>query len=148
MYALIENDQIKEVRNTLPTTWRTPDRDISNFHQLEAEQLKAFGWHEMEVNDPPYDLETQVKEGPIDTWNGRVAARSYIVRPRTQEELDALQEEKDIRKVRAGTILIGSLLVQLIKKLLQENIISAQDFTPQVRQDFQTLKDAIDRLAK
>jgi hypothetical protein len=53
----------------------------------------------------------------------------------------------DVAYIRNGVELIGKLQVQLIDKLLADNIISAQDFTPNVRQQYQTLKAAVDRLA-
>lgn len=147
MYAYIQNDAIAEIRNTLPPTWVEGETSISNFHNLPAADREIYGWHDVVVIDPAYDENTQVKEGPVDAWDGSTATRTYTVRAMTQQELDNRQKLLDERQVRQGVILIGKLTVQLIDKLLADNVIAATDFTPNVRQDFLTLKAAIDRIA-
>ena len=44
---------------------------------------------EVIITDPIYDSATQVKEGPIDSYDGAVATRIYTVRGKTQEELNS-----------------------------------------------------------
>ena len=39
-YAYVENEQVKDIRQTLPTVWN----NISNFNTLDDNTVKAFGW--------------------------------------------------------------------------------------------------------
>jgi hypothetical protein len=39
-YAYVENEQVKDIRQTLPTVWN----NISNFNILDDNTVKGFGW--------------------------------------------------------------------------------------------------------
>ena len=148
MYAHIVGYQIDTVARKLPTSIRLDDgTTISNFHIIGDEEAKLYGWHKMVIVDPDYDPETQIKEGPIDSWDGTTATRAYTVRDLTQTELDEKQERTDVAEVSNAVVLIGKLTIQLIDKLLTNNVIQATDFTPNVRQDYQNLKSVIDRIS-
>jgi hypothetical protein len=54
-YALVENNEIVGVYETLPTNWK----NISNLHVCDEEQLKNLGWHEI-IKDTSFDPETKV----------------------------------------------------------------------------------------
>lgn len=54
-YAYVTNNEITGVYDLLPVTWG----NISNFHVLDAESLKALGWYAIEKVMPSYDPTTQ-----------------------------------------------------------------------------------------
>lgn len=49
IYAVVENTEVIEVYDTIPTCWR----NVSNFFALEnsEDDLKLFGWYEIVKQD-------------------------------------------------------------------------------------------------
>jgi hypothetical protein len=41
------------------------------------------------VIEPPYNSATHISEGPVDNYDGTTTTRTYTIREKTQEELDA-----------------------------------------------------------
>jgi hypothetical protein len=100
------------------------------------------------VTYPPYDPATEVKEGPVDAYDlqTNTATRTYSVRQKTQVELDQDQLEADNAAIKAAVKSIGLVTVELVEKLLSDNVIAATDFSADVRDRFQNLKQIADRL--
>ena len=54
-YALIENNQLVGLYDSLPETWK----NISNLHVLSDEEVYPFGWRKIIKPGPEYDPATQ-----------------------------------------------------------------------------------------
>lgn len=82
-YALVRpNDTIEVI---------LPDRAIDLSAQVRP------GWRWLPVEDagaPVFDATTQVREGPINMVEETRVFRSYVVRDKTQAELDATREQQ------------------------------------------------------
>lgn len=120
-------------------------------------ELEAYNTKELsEVNGKPYivpvtetvptfNTDTQVRgEAVNNVVNGTI---TYPVRDKTQQELDADAREADISAIRGAIKDIGIILVQLSQKLLQDGVVTTNDFTPNIRQTYQDLKQRVDRIA-
>lgn len=89
MYALVENNQITNVVESLPVSWK----HISGLNLITDNlALKNLGWYEVILDEPNYDLETETISGYEYVYNAetdsahRVAIISPIYIP-TEEEL-------------------------------------------------------------
>ena len=69
---------------------------------------KGIAWLPLVVVDPPFDPDTQVRAGPLDTVGEDAVTRTWTVRDMTSEELAARQEEKITAAV--GTVGLPILL--------------------------------------
>jgi len=98
------------------------------------------------ITNPSFDPQTEIKEGPVDNYDGTTATRIFTVRPKTQQELDDDGKNKDTGYVLSATKDIGIVLTALIDTLLAQNIITAQDVEPIARQAYQNLKTRVDRI--
>jgi len=147
MFAYIENDVILYILPQIPPTWTTPDGTfIDNFDQLSDAELAALGWHTVVIIDPPYDPDTQVKEGPYDEWDGVTATRTYVVRDMTPEELAATQSSLDDYLLIRSSKNIALIVLALVGRLLQDGVIEATDFTQAERDAYLDLKAIRDRI--
>jgi hypothetical protein len=64
--------------------------DFINYNTKNTSALNGKAYLvEVTVTDPSHDSATQVKEGPVDAYDGNNATRVYTIRSKTQEELDA-----------------------------------------------------------
>lgn len=54
-YALIENNEIAGLYDSLPTRWK----NISNMHVLSDEEVYPYGWRKIIKPGPEYDSATQ-----------------------------------------------------------------------------------------
>ena len=99
------------------------------------------------VTDPAFDSATQVKEGPVDSYDGTTATRTYTVRAKTQAELDADQRQADISKVRNGVLKLANSYTLLARVLVDKAIIDPLvDFDQSARDDFLEIEAAVNRL--
>lgn len=96
--------------------------------------------------DPAYDFQTQIKEDPIDTWDGTTATREYIVRDKTAEEVKSTQLEQDLAVIRDVGKDITLILIELVDYLLINTAMSPTDFTPDVKQAYLDVKVIADRI--
>ena len=101
---------------------------------------------EVTVTDPAYDNVTQIKEGPVDTYDGTTATRIFTVRSKTTQELDDDQMVKDIRVLRNATKDSILVLIEFVDWALANTSMQASDFTTNVRQAYQDLKVIADRI--
>lgn len=101
---------------------------------------------EVTVTDPAHDPATQVKEGPVDAYNGTTATRVYSVRSKTQAELDADQLNSDLATLRSATKDCVIVLTALIDAIIAKGTLTAQDVEPVARQAYQSLKVLADRV--
>lgn len=109
--------------------------------------LADYDCYKYTIIDPVYDPDTQVAGEWEFQLNGGDWEAVRPVRNMTAQELADKQRNDDIRYIRNGVELIGKLQVQLIDKLLEDLVITPNDFSPNVRQDYLTLKAAVDRVA-
>jgi len=100
------------------------------------------------VVKPAYDLLTETLTGPVDSHDTVIGTRTYTVVPKTIEQQEADEDERADQLLRNAVKSIAFLQIQLINKLLNAGVIAPSDFTPEVRQEYQRLKAAVDRLAK
>jgi hypothetical protein len=98
------------------------------------------------IVDPPYDPATQVKEGPVDAYDGTAATRTWTVRTKTQTELDAESLAADIRSLKDAGKDAVIVVTALIDALLVKGTIVAADVEPVARQAYQDLKVIADRV--
>lgn len=54
MYALVENNQIVELHDELPASWK----NISGLPALSSEQLVSHGWYKVELDNRTVDQES------------------------------------------------------------------------------------------
>ncbi len=100
----------------------------------------------VETTDPPFDPATEIREGPVLTIFADRVTEVFTVRAKTQAELDADQRAADLSVLRGAGKDAVLVLIELIDKLLADAVISAGDFTPDVRQAYQDLKVIADRV--
>ena len=100
------------------------------------------------IIDPPYNSATEVKEGPVDAYDYTTdsATRTYTVRAKTQEELDAGQMADDVAVLREAGKDLALVLTELVQWTLDNTSMTAENFTPSVVQAFQDLKTIADRV--
>lgn len=88
IFAYVENNEIKELTDGLPSNWR----NYSNFSALEndLEFLSTIGWQRVEKIDPPYNPENQRLDNyKYKLLNGIVTFEPEIIDiiPPTPEEI-------------------------------------------------------------
>lgn len=100
------------------------------------------------VTDPPFNEATEVKTGPVDTYDSvtDTSTRVYTVRAKTQQELDDEQLDDDIHALKSGGKDIALVLVELIEWQLANSAMSPTDFSADVRQAFLDIQAIADRL--
>ena len=96
---------------------------------------------------PPFDTETQIEEGPFDAWDGVNALREYIVRDKTQQEIDDEQMISDIDALQnsAGKD-IALVVCELTQWILDNTAMTPADFPQSVIDAFQRVKVIADRV--
>lgn len=145
IYFFVSNDgsQILSVRETddvlVDGDYNTKETSVVNgkpFYTLAA------------VTDPAYDPATQVKEGPVDTYDFATdtATRTYTVRAKTQGELDADQLATDLVVLKDAGKDLALVLTELVQWNLDNTAMVADDFTPSVKQAYLDLKAIADRV--
>lgn len=98
------------------------------------------------ITDPPFDPTTEVKEGPVDSYDGNIATRVYTVRAKTAQELADEQTVKDIAALRNAGKDAVLVLVELIEWQLTNTAMTANDFSADVKQAFLDLQVIANRL--
>lgn len=94
-YVYVENSTVVEGPRNLPKAWK----NISGFDTLSDPELKELGWYP--VVNKGRDLkpsDTQVKEGPVITFNENDVTYTWSLRDKTKEELNADAAEEDANK--------------------------------------------------
>lgn len=121
---------------------------MSGFHRLDQAGQESYGWYEVQVTDPPYNTDTEVREGPVDSFDPQTgtATRVYTVRSKTQQELDAEQEQADLSAVIAAGKDVVLIITELVPWLLANTAMTPDDFTPAVKQAYLDLKAIADRV--
>lgn len=129
----------------LPTAWRY----ISGLNLLGDPGLKLLGWLPVEYNDPAFDPDTQVREGPTGvavgdpvTPGADSVSGTYTVRSKTQQELDVEDEDR----LRARGKDLALVVVEFVEWALANTPMEAADFSADVRASYQELKTIADRL--
>jgi len=116
-----------------------------NTKENSAINGKSFLVEASETFDP-YDSATQVREPIQDTYDGTTALRHHPVRDKTVEELAAEERATDIAALRNAGKDAVMVLVELVSYQLANTAMSADDFTPDVKQAFLDLKVIADRI--
>lgn len=110
LFALVDsNGQFVQERNLSP---------IRDFPSKPKDPIgKGWKWLPVEDTDPPYNAQTQVKEGPAVTIQPAKVVRIWTVRDKTAQELDTEKEAEigSLRVIRAVVLAIadGSLTAGL-----------------------------------
>jgi hypothetical protein len=97
---------------------------------------------EVSITDPAYDPATQVKDGPVDDYDGTTATRVYTVRAKNAAENTA----DDKAQVLGKMLDLGYIVTKLVDVLIAKGTIVPTDFDAETRQEYQDLKTIIDRL--
>lgn len=98
------------------------------------------------VTDPAYDPATQVREGPVDSYDGTTATRVFTIRAKTIQELADEQTVKDIDTLQNAGKDAVLVLIELIEWQLANTAMTATDFSADVKQAFLDLQTIADRL--
>lgn len=101
---------------------------------------------EAAVTMPIFDEAIEVREGPVDNYDGTNATRVYTVRAKTQTELDAEALAKDNRALRVATKDAVIVLTALIDAILAKGLLVPTDVEPIARQSYLDLKVIADRV--
>lgn len=96
------------------------------------------------IIDPAYDLDTEVREGPVDAYDYATdtATRTYTIRLKNAVENTA----DDIAALRDAGKDIALVLTELVQWNLDNTSMVADDFTPSVKQAYLDLKVIADRV--
>jgi hypothetical protein len=120
---------------------------LTNFNDKTASQVNGKPYLvEVAVTDPAYDPASQVREGPLDAYDGTTATRTYTIRAKTQAELDAEQLAQDVGALQASGKDAVIVITGLIDALLAKGLILATDVDGTARQAYQDLKVVADRV--
>lgn len=94
MYALVENSQVIQVTETLPSSWR----NISGLNLLsDVNQLKQLGWYSVEIENISYDPQTQKISAYNDVYDNtedKVTRTPIVVNITSEEILQELQQKR------------------------------------------------------
>lgn len=122
------------------------DTGISVRDNPPPEVMAEHGVYQYTIVDAIYDTDTQV----LEPWafQGDAASLVYTrpVRDMTAQELADKARSKDERQVERGVILLGTLMVELVDGLIANGTITAAMFDQATINQYQTLKQAINRL--
>lgn len=94
------------------------------------------------VTDPLYDPATEVKEGPVDSYDGVTATRVYSVRAKTAEELAAEQQASDADLLAQSAKDIALVIAELV----DTGLVNPGAFTPAASAALTRIKPPADRL--
>ena len=142
-YLHIEDGRIDEGPKALPRAWR----NVSGLDRADAARLKELGWlPEVRVGFKPFDPATQVRTGPVHQVGADDVTATYTVRAKTQGEMDADQRAADLGTLREAGRDLAVVLVELVDWLLANTAMTANDFTPAVRQTYVDVKAITERV--
>ena len=122
----------------------TPFGEV-NTRQNSALNHKPFILPMERVGYEPVDPMVEVRTGPIFDVQTDKCVATFAIRAKTQPELDADQRDADAGTLRGAGKDVALVLIELIDKLLADNVIAATDFTTDVRQVYLNLKVIADR---
>jgi hypothetical protein len=107
-YCLIENGKITIQPTTLPVNWN----NISNFHVLDDETLKAYGWLPVETISENKEI---FVSSSLEIFDDKVV-ETIITRDKTEEEIEQekIKREKEINELKWQKI--RTLRDSLLKK--------------------------------
>ena len=124
------------------------EREAGAYVTQAASETSEKPFHVLaSIVDPAYDPTTQVREGPVDTWDGVNAVRTYSVRDKTQQEITDGQQTIDIEELKDRVDDAVLILMQLAQWTLANTSMVAADFSPKVQSVYTELKTNSDRLA-
>ena len=144
-YFHIEAGSIDEGPKDLPLAWR----HVSGLHLADATTLKNHGWlPQVLAGFEPFDPTTQIRTGPVNQVNADNVTSTYVIREKTQLELDASQREDDVRMLKNGGDSSTLVLIELVDYLLAHQTLGMQinDFSLKVRQAYLAAKEVVDRV--
>lgn len=128
MYALVENNEIIQVTEGLPSGWR----NISGLNLLsDINELKQLGWYVVDVQNISYDEETQKISGYnniYDVINDKVVRTPIIVNITSEEILQELQKKR--QKMVCTNYQARVILTQMNLYSTVENIMSDPQTDP------------------
>lgn len=130
MYALVENNQIIQVVESLPTCWR----NISGLNLLsDINALKALGWYNIDVFEPVYDPNTQriAYDYVYDSVADIVTRTATIIDIAQQEILEQLQLKR--QRMICTNYQARAVLIQLNLYSAVENIMSDPQTDPMAK---------------
>lgn len=122
------------------------DTGVSVRDNPPPERMAEHGVYPYTVIDATHDPDTQV----LEPWEFQGDSASLVytrpVRAMTAQELANKARREDESQVERGVILIGTLMVELVDGLLANGTITPATFDQATINQYQTLKQAIDRL--
>lgn len=128
MYALVENNEIIQIDESLPSSWR----NISGLNLLsDINKLKQLGWYVVDVQNISYDEETQKISGYnniYDAINDKVIRTPIIIDITSEEILQELQKKR--QKMVCTNYQARVILTQMNLYSIVENIMSAPQTDP------------------
>jgi len=134
MYALVENNQIIQVVESLPTGWR----NISGLNLItDILTLKNLGWHQVIFDEPIYNIETETIFGYEYIYNQQTNSvhRKAIIGSThipTEEELIQQLLQKRQRMI-CTNYQARAVLIQLNLYSAVENIMSDPQTDPMAK---------------
>lgn len=121
-------------------------RDFGDRTPPALAEAKDRKWVAYSETVASIDPATEIATAPVIEVTADGVTRTVGKRALTAEELRSKRNAADIASLRSSGKDMALITVELIEKLLADNVIAATDFSPNVRQAFQNVKAIADRL--
>ena len=135
-YALYKDGKIVREYSRVPLSLS----NISNFNNLSDQEKRAYHIYPILETKESFDPDTEVLEGPIDTFNGEEIIRRWAPRPMTDEELEVVDKRKLQEASRIQAHIVTSVISEMFGKMIAAGILDPQDMDPEVIREFAKLQ--------
>ena len=121
-------------------------RDFGDRTPPDLAEAKDRKWVPYTETVASVDPAAEIATAPVVEVTGDGVAKTIGKRSLTAEELRARRDATDAASLRNAGKDLALVTVELIEKVLADNVIAATDFSPNVRTAFQNIKAIAGRL--